>query len=203
MTITLHQSDLPSGLSFGDTVAIDTETLGLQPQRDRLCLVQLSAGDGTAHLVQFRKGQYDAPNLKKLLTDKNVTKLFHFARFDVAILKQYLGVDTTPVYCTKIASRLTRTFSSHHGLKMLCREMLGVELDKQQQTTDWGAETLSAEQMAYAASDVLHLHRLREELDILLVRENRTALAKACFEFLPTRGALDLGGWAEEDIFSH
>lgn len=203
MTITLYQNDIPADLSFGDTVAIDTETLGLNPLRDRLCLVQLSSGDGHAHLVQFKNGNFDAPNLKKLLTDPKVTKLFHFARFDIASLKQYLGVVSTPVYCTKIASRLTRTFSSHHGLKILCREVIGVDLDKAQQTTDWGADTLSEEQMAYAASDVLHLHKLRDALEKLLVRENRKPLAQACFDFLPTRAALDLLGWDEEDIFSH
>ncbi len=203
MTITLHQGDLPDGLSFGNSVAIDTETLGLRPHRDRLCLVQLSAGDGTAHLVQLKTGQYDAPNLKKLLADKNVTKLFHFARFDVAVMYQYLGVVTAPIYCTKIASRLARTFTQHHSLKTLCKDLIGVDLDKQQQTTDWGADTLTPEQMNYAASDVLHLHRMKDALDKMLEREGRAHLAQACFDFLPSRALLDIAGWDEEDIFSH
>ncbi len=203
MTITLHLGDLPDGLSFGNSVAIDTETLGLRPHRDRLCLVQLSAGDGTAHLVQLKAGQYDAPNLKKLLADKNVTKLFHFARFDVAVMYQYLGVVTAPIYCTKIASRLARTFTQHHSLKTLCKDLIGVDLDKQQQTTDWGADTLTQEQMNYAASDVLHLHRMKGVLDTMLVREGRVHLAQACFDFLPSRALLDIAGWDEEDIFSH
>lgn len=203
MTITLHLGDLPDGLSFGNSVAIDTETLGLRPHRDRLCLVQLSAGDGTAHLVQLKAGQYDAPNLKKLLADKNVTKLFHFARFDVAVMYQYLGVVTAPIYCTKIASRLARTFTQHHSLKTLCKDLIGVDLDKQQQTTDWGADTLTQEQMNYAASDVLHLHRMKGVLDTMLVREGRMHLAQACFDFLPSRALLDIAGWDEEDIFSH
>lgn len=203
MTITLHLGDLPDGLSFGNSVAIDTETLGLRPHRDRLCLVQLSAGDGTAHLVQLKAGQYDAPNLKKLLADKNVTKLFHFARFDVAVMYQYLGVVTAPIYCTKIASRLARTFTQHHSLKTLCKDLIGVDLDKQQQTTDWGADTLTQEQMNYAASDVLHLHRMKAVLDTMLVREGRMHLAQACFDFLPSRALLDIAGWDEEDIFSH
>lgn len=203
MTITLHIGDLPDGLSFGDIVAIDTETLGLRPQRDRLCLVQLSAGDGTAHLVQLRAGEYAAPNLKKLLADPKVTKLFHFARFDVAVMHKYLGVTAAPVYCTKIASRLARTFTQHHSLKTLCKDLIAVDLDKQQQTTDWGAETLTPEQMNYAASDVLYLHRMKAELDRMLAREGRTHLAQACFDFLPHRALLDLGGWEDEDIFSH
>ncbi len=203
MTITLHLGDLPDGLSFGNSVAIDTETLGLRPKRDRLCLVQLSAGDGTAHLVQLKAGQYDAPNLKKLLTDKNVTKLFHFARFDVGVMYEYLGVVTAPIYCTKIASRLARTFTQHHSLKTLCKDLIGVDLDKQQQTTDWGADTLTPEQMNYAASDVLYLHRMKAELDRMLAREGRMHLAQACFDFLPHRALLDIAGWDEEDIFSH
>lgn len=203
MTITLHLGDLPDGLSFGNSVAIDTETLGLRPKRDRLCLVQLSAGDGTAHLVQLKAGQYDAPNLKKLLTDKNVTKLFHFARFDVGVMYEYLGVVTAPIYCTKIASRLARTFTQHHSLKTLCKDLIGVDLDKQQQTTDWGADTLTPEQMNYAASDVLYLHRMKAELDRMLAREGRMHLAQACFDFLPHRTLLDIAGWDEEDIFSH
>lgn len=203
MSITLHQGDLPDGLSFGNSVAIDTETLGLRPHRDRLCLVQLSAGDGSAHLVQLKAGQYDAPNLKKLLTDPNVTKIFHFARFDVAVMYHYLGVVTAPIYCTKIASRLARTFTQHHSLKTLCKDLIGVDLDKQQQTTDWGADTLSPEQMNYAASDVLHLHRMKDVLDGMLAREGRSHLAQACFDFLPSRALLDIEGWEEEDIFSH
>jgi len=203
MTVTLHQGDLPADVTFGDSVAIDTETLGLKPQRDRLCLVQLSAGDGTVHLVQLKAGRYDAPNLKKLLADPKVTKLFHFARFDIAVMYQYLGVAAAPVYCTKIASKLARTFTNFHGLKNLCRDLLAVDLDKQQQTTDWGAETLTPEQLDYAASDVLHLHRLREILDTMLAREGRTALAQACFDFLPQRALLDLAGFEDEDIFAH
>ncbi|HCS22790.1 MAG TPA: ribonuclease D [Alphaproteobacteria bacterium] len=203
MTITLHLGDLPDGLSFGNSVAIDTETLGLRPKRDRLCLVQLSAGDGDAHLVQLKAGQYEAPNLKKLLVDKNVTKLFHFARFDVGVMYEYLGVVTAPIYCTKIASRLARTFTQHHSLKTLCKDLIGVDLDKQQQTTDWGADTLTPEQMNYAASDVLYLHRMKAELDRMLVREGRMDLAQACFDFLPSRALLDIAGWDEDDIFSH
>ena len=203
MTVTLHHGDLPADVTFGDTVAIDTETLGLKPHRDRLCLVQLSAGDGTVHLVKFKKDSYNAPNLQKLLADPKVTKLFHFGRFDIAIMQQYLGVTAAPVYCTKIASKLTRTFTNFHGLKNLCKDLLSVELDKQQQTTDWGADELTPEQMDYAASDVLYLHKLRDALNDMLAREGRTEMAQACFDFLPTRAVLDLKGWAEEDIFSH
>lgn len=203
MTVTLHHGDLPADVTFGDSVAIDTETLGLKPHRDRLCLVQLSAGDGTVHLVKFGKDTYDAPNLKKLLADPKVTKIFHFARFDIAIMEQYLGVTAAPVYCTKIASKLTRTFTNFHGLKNLCKDLLSVDLDKQQQTTDWGADELTPEQKDYAASDVLYLHQLRDVLNGMLVRENRTGLAKACFDFLPTRAVLDLKGWDDTDIFSH
>lgn len=203
MTVTLHQGDIPSGLSFGDSVAVDTETLGLKPARDRLCLVQLSSGDGTAHLVKFDGRDYSAPNLKKLMTDKNVTKIFHFARFDIAAMQQYLGVLTTPVYCTKIASRLARTFTSHHSLKNLCKDLLNLDLDKQQQTTDWGASELSQAQIDYAASDVLHLHRLKASLDASLAREGRMHLLQACLHFLPSRSLLDLAGWEEDDIFSH
>jgi ribonuclease D len=201
--IHLHIGDLPDGLSFGDCVAIDTETMGLNPLRDRLCLVQLSAGDGVCHLVQLPQGAYDAPNLKALLTDPGVTKLFHFARFDLAALKQHLDVDCAPVYCTKIASKLTRTFTDRHGLKDLCRDLIGKEISKQQQSSDWGAETLSQDQLKYAASDVLYLHELRRRLDLMLAREGRSALAQRCFEFLPTRSALDLAGWSEIDIFAH
>lgn len=201
--IHLHVGDLPDGVSFGAAVAIDTETMGLNPARDRLCLVQLSAGDGVCHLVQFRPGSYAAPNLKQLLGDPAVLKLFHFARFDIAVLKAYLGVTTGPIYCTKIASKLTRTFTDRHGLKDLCRDLLGVELSKQQQSSDWGAATLTQEQLRYAAADVLHLHRLRERLDQMLAREGRTELAAASFTYLPTRAALDLAGWADQDLFAH
>jgi len=203
MTVELHQGDLPPGLSFGTSVAVDTETLGLKPQRDRLCLVQLSGGDGVAHLVQMRASLREAPNLKRLLADPAVLKIFHFARFDIAALEAHLGVMAQPVYCTKIASRLTRTFTDRHGLKDLCRDLLGLELSKQQQSSDWGADILTQEQLRYAAADVLHLHALKEKLDALLEREGRTALAAACFAFLPTRARLDLRGWAEEDIFAH
>jgi ribonuclease D len=203
MNIQLHVGDLPDALVLGPVVAIDTETMGLNPVRDRLCLVQLSDGNGTAHLVQFPRGAYDAPNLKRLLTDANTLKLFHFARFDIGALQKHLGVVTAPVYCTKIASRLTRTFTDRHGLKDLVKDLLGVEISKQQQSSDWGAPALSPEQLAYAASDVRHLHALKEKLDGLLAREGRTAIAQACFEFLPTRAALDLGGWPEDDIFAH
>lgn len=203
MTIRLHRGDLPNLDRYPESVAIDTETMGLNPHRDRLCVVQLSNGDGTADVVQIAKGQQEAPNLKRLLGDPNVLKIFHFARFDLAILFHALGVMPSPVYCTKIASRLARTYTDRHGLKDLSRELLGVELSKQQQSSDWGAETLSDAQLAYAASDVLHLHALRDKLDAMLVRENRTALAQACFQFLPSRAGLDLLGWENEDIFAH
>jgi len=201
--ITLHQGDLPAGIAFGASVAVDTETLGLDPQRDRLCLVQLSAGDNTAHLVQFAPGQFAAPNLKALLADKSVLKIFHFARFDIAMAERYLGVKTAPIYCTKIASRLVRTYTDRHGLKDLAREVLGIEMAKEQQSSDWGAPQLTPEQLKYAAADVLHLHALKARLDAMLAREHRTALAQACFDFLPTRAALDLAGWGEQDIFEH
>jgi len=203
MSVTLHVDDLPPGIAFGTAVAVDTETMGLNPHRDRLCLIQLSAGDGTAHMVQVRPGRYQAPRLVALLADPAVTKIFHYARFDVAVLRRYLGVTCQPVYCTKIASRLVRTFTDRHGLKDLCRDLLGVDLSKQQQSSDWGAETLTEEQLRYAASDVLHLHALRQRLDAMLAREGRTELAEACFGFLPTRALLDLGGWVEEDVFDH
>jgi ribonuclease D len=203
VTVTLHQGDLPDGLDFGACVAIDTETLGLRPHRDRLCLVQLSAGDGNVHLVQLRPGQYAAPNLKRLLADPKVEKLFHFARFDVAVMAHYLGVETAPIWCTKIASKLVRTYTDRHGLKDLCKELLDIDLSKQQQSSDWGAETLTPEQLAYAGSDVLHLHRLRDRLTDMLRREGRLEIAQACFAFLPVRARLDLAGWAEEDIFAH
>ena len=203
MTIKLHQGDLPDGLDLGALVAIDSETMGLRPERDRLCLVQLSSGDGTCHAVQFQRGPYRAPNLQRLLGDPAVTKLFHFGRFDIAVLKRNLGVLTRPVYCTKIASKLIRTFTDKHGLKELCKELLGVELSKQLQTSDWGSPQLSEEQLRYAASDVLHLHALKGRLDELLAREGRTDLAQRCFDFLPTRAELDLMGWEEEDLFAH
>lgn len=203
MTVTLHKGDLPNGLSFGPIVAIDTETMGLAPVRDRLCLVQLSSGDGNAHVVQFRRGEYAAPNLRAMLEDQRVTKLFHFARFDVAVLRHYLGVLTTPIWCTKIASKLARTYTDRHGLKDLCKELIGIELSKVVQSSDWGADTLTEEQVAYAGSDVLHLHRLKAELERMLVRENRFQLAQASFAYLPIRAELDLAGWADLDIFAH
>ena len=203
MSIHLHKGDLPLGLTWGSSVAVDTETMGLHPGRDRLCLVQLSAGDGVCHLVQIAPGQTEAPRLAALLTDPQVLKLFHFARFDLGILKHALGLSVAPVYCTKIGSRLARTFTDRHGLKDLARDLLGVELSKQQQSSDWGAADLTTEQLKYAAADVLHLHKLRERLDEMLAREGRTELAKACFDFLPTRVDLDLKGWPAEDIFAH
>lgn len=203
MTITLHRGDLPADLAFGSVVAVDTETMGLNPHRDRLCLVQLSAGDGNAHLVQIPRGPANAPRLAALLADPKVLKLFHFGRFDIATLEHALGIRCEPVYCTKIAARLVRTFTDRWGLKDLCKELLGIDLSKQQQTSDWGADTLSEEQMAYAASDVLHLHALRARLDALLEREGRTELAQAAFKFLPTRARLDLAGWPDVDIFEH
>jgi ribonuclease D len=203
MKIHLHQGDLPDGLDLGKLVAIDTETLGLNPHRDRLCLAQLSAGDGVCHAVQFRAGHFAAPNLKRLLGDPAVTKLFHFARFDVAMFRQYLDVITKPIYCTKIASKLVRTYTDRHGLKDLVRELLGIDLSKEQQSSDWGADELSEKQLAYAANDVAHLHALKEALDGMLAREGRGHLAKACFEFLPSRAELDLAGWEETDIFAH
>ena len=199
----LHRGDLPDDITFGATVAVDSETMGLDPRRDRLCVVQLSAGDGDCHLVQFAQGDYAAPNLKALLTDAGVTKLFHFARFDVAAFRHYLGIVCAPVYCTKIASKLVRTYTDRHGLKDLCRDLLGVELSKQQQSSDWGADVLSPEQLSYAASDVLYLHQLRERLDALVAREGRAEIAAACFAFLPCRAALDLLGWDDPDIFHH
>ena len=201
-TIELYQGDLPPGRFTGSTIAIDTETMGLDPYRDRLCLVQLSEGDGSAVLVQL-SGSYAAPELKRLLADDSVLKLFHFGRFDMAVLKHYFGVMPRPVYCTKVASKLARTFTDRHGLKDLCRELLGIELSKQQQSSDWGAPELTQEQLNYAASDVLHLHALREKLDIMLRREGREGLARACLEFLPTRVELDLRGWSEIDPFAH
>jgi ribonuclease D len=203
MTIRLHRGDLPDLSRYQGAVAIDTETLGLNPHRDRLCLVQLSSGDGTADLVQIAPGQTAAPNLAKLLADPAVTKLFHFARFDIGVLSHTFGVMPEPLYCTKIASKLTRTYTDRHGLKDICAELIGVNLSKAQQSSDWAAETLSQEQLEYAASDVLYLHRLRDVLAGRLARENRTEEAEACFRFLPTRSKLDLLGWDEEDIFAH
>jgi ribonuclease D len=203
MTVRLHRADLPDLSRYKDSVAIDTETMGLNPHRDRLCVVQLSSGDGSADVVQIPKDHADAPNLKALLTNPAITKIFHFARFDLAVLFQTFGVMPQPVYCTKIASRLTRTYTDRHGLKDLVRELLNIDLSKQQQSSDWGAPQLNEAQLAYAASDVLHLHALRERLDAMLAREGRTELAQACFNFLPTRAKLDLGGWELEDIFAH
>ncbi len=204
MTIRLHRGDLPDLSHYqGPAVAVDTETMGLDPDRDRLCVVQLSPGDGSADVVQIPPGASAAPNLTKLLADGAILKIFHFARFDLGALSRRLGVMPAPVYCTKIASRLARTYTDKHGLKDLVREVLGIDLSKQQQLSDWGAETLSEPQLAYAASDVLHLHAVREKLDTILAREGRTELAAACFRFLPDRVRLDLAGWALEDIFSH
>jgi len=202
MTVELHKGDLPHGRAWGDAVAIDTETLGLNLYRDRLCLVQLSKGDGNAQLVQIGRS-HDAPELTRLLADESVLKLFHFGRFDMAVLKHAFGVMPRPVYCTKVASKLARTFTDRHGLKDLCRELLGIDLSKQQQSSDWGAERLTQEQLNYAASDVLHLHSLKEKLEAMLVREGREGLARACFAFLPTRAELDLRGWSEIDPFAH
>ena len=205
MTVThfTHKGDLPDGLDLGSIVAIDTETMGLNPHRDRLCVVQLSGGEGHAHVVQIAKGQTTAPKLERLLADPNVLKLFHYGRFDIAVMEHALGVRAAPVYCTKIASKLVRTYTDRHGLKNLLQELLGVDISKQQQSSDWGAESLTDAQVAYAASDVLYLHRLRDELNIRLEREGRMETAQACFEFLPMRAALDLAGWPEIDIFSH
>jgi ribonuclease D len=203
MTYRLHRGDLPQGVGFAGAVAIDTEAMGLNPHRDRLCLIQLSGGDGDAHLVQFAPGCYDAPNLARLLVDPAVLKLFHFARFDIAMIYRYLGVMAQPLYCTKIASRLARTFTDRHGLRDLCKDLLGVDLKKEQQSSDWGAASLTEEQLRYAASDVLHLHALRARLDKMLEREGRSELASRCFDFLPARALLDLAGWAEQDIFAH
>ena len=201
--ITLHRGDLAEGVTFGDSVAIDSETLGLNPHRDRLCLVQLSAGDGTAHLVQFDGSNYDAPRLKAVLEDAGVLKIFHFARFDVAVMHKYLGVLATPIYCTKIASKLVRTYTDRHGLKDVVSELAGVELSKQQQSSDWAATELSEQQLAYAASDVLYLHTVKRRLDLMLEREGRTQLAQRAFDFLATRAELDLKGFGDIDIFSH
>ncbi len=203
MTIRLHAGDLPDLDAYGDVVAIDTETLGLNPHRDRLCVVQLSPGDGSADVVQIAQGQTAAPNLVRLLTDPRRIKVFHFARFDIAILKRAFGITVSPVFCTKIASRLTRTYTDRHGLKDVTKELLGIDISKAQQSSDWGATTLSQAQLEYAASDVLNLHALRARLQAMLEREGRTEMAEACFRFLPTRADLDLAGWANEDIFAH
>jgi ribonuclease D len=203
MTIRLHRGDLPDLARYRGAAAIDTETMGLHPKRDRLCVVQLSPGDGSADVVQIPAGAKDAPNLRKLLADESIVKIFHFARFDMGALYNAFGVMPAPVYCTKIASRLTRTYSDKHGLKDLVRELVGIDLSKQQQLSDWGADELTDAQVAYAASDVLHLHALKQKLDSLLVREHREAIAAACFRFLPDRVRLDLAGWAAEDIFAH
>ena len=203
MTNHVYKGDLPDGLDLGPIVAIDCEAMGLNPKRDRLCVVQLSSGDGNAHLVQVAKGQTAAPNLCRMLEDPNVLKLFHFGRFDIAAMKAAFGALTAPVYCTKIASRMTRTYTDRHGLRNLLQELLSVDISKQQQSSDWGAEQLSKAQVEYAASDVLYLHRLRERLNEMLIREGRMELAQSCFDFLPTRAELDLAGWPESDIFAH
>ncbi len=207
MSIEFYRGDLPADLKLGPVVAVDTETMGLNPVRDRLCLVQMSQGDGKCHLVQIPKappgGKVQAPNLKALLEDPKVLKLFHFARFDLTALKVTLDIDCAPVYCTKIAAKLVRTFTDRHGLKDLCKELLGIDLSKQQQTSDWGAETLTPEQLKYAAADVLYLHQLKDKLDPILAREGRRQLAESCFAFLPARAALDRMGWNQPDIFEH
>lgn len=204
MEIFLHHDDLPDTIAFTGPVAIDTETMGLNHQRDRLCLVQLSFGNGVCHLVKFSgKSTYNCPRLKKLLTDPKIEKIFHFARFDIGVLKTYLNIDCTPIFCTKIASRLVRTYTDKHGLKDLCRDLLGIELSKQQQSSDWGADELSKDQLAYAASDVLYLHQLKEKLEALLIRENRLELSQKLFSFLPVRAELDHLGWEDQDLFSH
>lgn len=203
MSITLHKNDLPDTVELGSVIAVDTETMGLNPHRDRLCVVQLSSGDGSAHLVQLEKGKYDAPNLKKVLGNPETTLLFHYARFDIAALKKFLGINCTSVYCTKMASRLCRTFTDRHGLKDICRELIGVELKKQQQSSDWGADELTKEQLDYAASDVLYLHQLKEKLDVMIEREGRTHILEQINAFLPARAELDLIGWPDLDILAH
>jgi len=203
MTVHYHKGDLPADLDLGPIVAVDTETLGLSLTRDMLCVVQLSSGDGDAHVVQMNRADYDCPNLKRVLADNAVEKILHFARFDVAMVEKYLGVTMAPVFCTKIASKLVRTYTDRHGLKDVTRELVGADMNKQQQSSDWGADELSPAQLDYAASDVLHLHQLREKLGMMLEREGRTELARACFDFLPTRAKLDLAGWPEIDIFAH
>lgn len=203
MTVYLHEGDLPDDLDLGNEVAIDSETMGLRFRRDDLCVVQLSSGDGNAHVVRLKRPEYDCPNLKRLLADPKVLKLFHFGRFDIGMFQLHLGVETRPVYCTKIASKLARTYTDRHGLKDVAREMAGVDMSKAQQSSDWGAETLTQAQLDYAASDVLHLHKIKARLNEMLVREGRMELANACFDFLPKRSALDLAGWDEIDIFAH
>ena len=203
MSVTLHKNDLPDTLKFDTVIAVDTETMGLQHDRDPLCLVQLSSGDGTAHIVQLDRESYDCPNLKALLGDPGITTIFHYARFDLAIIKKYLNVDCTPTYCTRTASKLVRTYTDKHGLRHICKELLGIDLNKQQQSSYWGAEDLSEQQLQYAANDVLHLHNLKNHLDVMLERENRKELAQKCFEFLPVRADLDLEGWNNIDIFEH
>jgi ribonuclease D len=203
LTVHYHEGDLPDGLDLGSVVAIDSETMGLRLGRDPLCVVQLSAGDGNAHVVRLNRPDYAAPNLKRLLKDRGVLKIFHFGRFDIAMFALHLGVTTAPVYCTKIASKLARTYTDRHGLKDVSRELLGIDMSKAQQSSDWGNKTLSPEQLAYAASDVLHLHALRDKLDIMLEREGRMELAQECFAFLPTRARLDIAGWEDNDIFAH
>lgn len=203
MDFKLHRGDLPDGLDFPDSIAVDTETMGLMPHRDRLCVVQLSGGDGVAHLVTFERDQFNAPKLCRLLSDPGVTKIFHFARFDLAVLRHHLGITCAPVYCTRTASKLVRTFTDRHGLRDLCQEMLGIEISKQQQSSYWGAAELSEDQLRYAAYDVLYLHQLRAKLEDMLVREGRRELAQACFDFLPYVAELDLAGWSEADLFSH
>lgn len=203
MAIFLHHGDLPDDVDLGPSIAVDSETMGLLPHRDRLCLVQLSSGDGNAHLVKFNGQSYDAPNLVRQLSDPERLKIFHFGRFDIAVMEHYLNVTCAPVYCTKIASRLIRTYTDRHGLKNLCQEVLGIDISKQQQSSDWGADELSDAQMEYAASDVLYLHQLKERLDEMLIREGRAEIAAQCFKFLPTRAQLDLAGWPDTDIFAH
>lgn len=203
MTVHLHEGDLPDGLNLGAEVAIDSETMGLRLHRDPLCVVQLSAGDGDAHVVRLNRPAYDCPNLKRLMADPGVLKIFHFGRFDIGMFQLHLGVETRPVYCTKIASKLARTYTDRHGLKDVARELAGIDMSKAQQSSDWGAQTLSPAQVEYAASDVLYLHAIRARLDMMLAREGRTALAQACFDFLPVRSRLDLEGWDEVDIFAH
>lgn len=203
MTVYLHEGDLPADLDLGPEVAVDSETMGLSYQRDALCVVQLSAGNGDAHVVRLHRPTYDCPNLKRLLADPAVLKIFHFGRFDIAMFQRYLGVETRPVYCTKIASKLARTYTDRHGLKDVARELAGIDLSKAQQSSDWGAAQLSPAQLEYAASDVLHLHVIKARLDEMLAREGRTELARACFDFLPVRSRLDLAGWDEIDIFAH
>ncbi len=199
----LHKGDLPKEISFSSSVAIDTEAMGLSPKRDRLCLVQLSGGDGDTHLIKFEPGEYSAPRLSALLEDPKITKIFHYARFDIAMLRYYLGVLTGPIYCTKIASKLARTYTDRHGLKDLCKELLEIEISKQQQSSDWGSKDLSTDQLEYASNDVLYLHRIKEILDEMLIREQRSHLAKAAFAFLPIRAELDLAGWEDIDLFAH